>query len=217
MKKVLSGVAALLMVSSVGFASPLTDYSQGKVALDLSVRSSNDVTADGTDFDGKTSNVNYGVTVGLGNKFAFQYKQDNADAKDKYDSVGVNGHPELGSNQYNVLYQLNPNVSAFVGLTNTQPTLKSTFGSQDGKHTTGYQVGVIGTVPLGDKTTAYASLGYGDQIEDYELGLGYAVAQNLELNVGYKDTKFKKLNMNQGDSDFDYKAHGLTYGVTYKF
>jgi len=213
MKKILSGVAALLMVSSVGFASPLTDYSQGKVALDLSVRSSNDVTADGIDFDGKTSNVNYGVTVGLGNKFAFQYKQDNADAKDKYFGAGISLHPELASNQYNVLYQINPNVSAFVGLTNTQPTLNS----QDGKHATGYQVGVIGTVPIGDKATAYASLGYGDKIEDYEFGLGYAIAPNLELNVGYKDTKFKKLNMNDGDSDFTYKAHGLTYGVTYKF
>jgi len=217
MKKVLSGVAALLMVSSVGFASPLTDYSQGKVAIDLSVRSSNDVTDNGTSYDGKDTNFNYGVTVGLGNKFAFQYKQDNADAKDKYWGAGYSDHSEVASNQYNVLYQINPNVSAFVGLTNTKPTYKYTGNSHDGKNTTGYQVGVIGTVPIGDKATAYASLGYGDQIEDYEFGLGYAIAQNLELNVGYKDTKFKKLNWNVGGSDFTYKAHGLTYGVTYKF
>jgi hypothetical protein len=219
MKKVLSGVAALLMVSSVGFASPLTDYSQGKVAIDLSVRSSNDITSDGYDYDGKTSNFNYGATVGLGNGFAFQYKQDNADSKDRsFGSLYITEHTELKSNQYNVLYQVNPNVSAFVGLINTKPQWKDSAGyGGSGKNTTGYQVGVIGTMPIADKTTVYASLGYGDKIEDYEFGIGYEVATNLELNVGYKDTKFKKLNMNDGSSDFNYKAHGLTYGVTYKF
>lgn len=220
MKKVLSGVAALLMVSSVGFASPLTDYSQGKVAVDLSVRSSNDVTADGNDYDGKTSNFNYGVTVGLGNNLAFQYKQDNADTKNYSDFNGpsVSGHAELESNQYNILYQVNPNVSAFVGLTNTKPQLKTSDGDWNGKNSTGYQVGVVATVPIADKTTAYASLGYGDKIEDYEFGLGYAVATNLELNVGYKDTKYKKLQLQDPDTnDFNYKVHGLTYGITYKF
>lgn len=216
MKKLLSGVAALLMMSSVGFASPLTDYSSGKVAVDLSVRSSNDLTVNGFDLDGKTSNVDYGATIGLGNGFAFQYKRDNADSKN-YTNLGVTAHTELQSNQYNLLYQLNPNVSAFAGLTNTKAQIKSTVQDIDGKNDVGYQVGFIGSVPIADKTTAYGSLGYGNKIEDYEVGLGYEVAKNTELNVGYKDTKFKKLTLQDSDYEFDYRANGLTYGLTYKF
>lgn len=214
-KRVLATIVAISAISSVGFASPMTDYSQGNVAVDLSVRASNHTDMDGNSGDGKTANFNYGLTVGMGDNWAFQYKKDNADSKTFTEGGGNTGHTELESNQYNVLYKLDQNLSAFVGLTNTKAKYRMN-ASLDTDNAVGYQVGLVGTMPLAPKLTGYASLGLGNKITDYQIGLGYEVFQNVELNVGYQDTKFKKLHYS-GESDFDYKAHGMTYGLTYKF
>jgi len=239
-KKILNGVAALLMVSSVGFASPLTDYSQGKVALDVLFRPSADLNLYGYSYDGRNDNWGYGLTVGLGNKFALQYRNSKDDAKAETDIssyLNQSCKNALTAQEYNVLYQLDKGLSAFAGVTNIKAAQDVYFSrdthwiSMSGpvmpagssileKSITGYQVGVIGSTQIGDKMKAYGVVGVGNHIENYEIGLGYEVVKNVEVNVGYRETTYKKMKISYKgiDSDaFDYKVKGMSYGITYKF
>ena len=91
MKKCIMAILFIFVLSSVAFASPLTDYSKGKAALDINYRVSPDYDVDAragdinimkqakdaglpTSFDGD-SNVEWGFTYGIGNNWALQYRQ----------------------------------------------------------------------------------------------------------------------------------------------
>ena len=239
MKKVILTSAILLAFSAVGMASPLTDYSQGKVAVDISVRPSMDV--EGSDSsgilkaDGKNNNLDLGLTVGLGNKFAFQYKNNHGDSKkylvnDIIYGYAINGtiHSELKAQEFNMLYKVDKSLSAFLGYTTAKASLHASgtvdgqpaAGSLAGNSANGYQVGLIGTTLIGDKAVAYGVLGIGNKISSYEIGLSYEVAKDIDLNIFYKDTKYKKLKLEYNGTqsgEFDYKASGIGYGVTFKF
>ena len=86
MKKtvILTMTAATMLTTSVGFASPLNDYSAGKTSVDLTWRQSSlDATSQGaTDALSKKGNMEFGITTGLGNNFAFQYTNANNKSKD---------------------------------------------------------------------------------------------------------------------------------------
>ena len=91
MKKIVMAVLFIFALSSVAFASPLTDFSKGKAALDINYRVSPDYDLDArvndfnvnaaakeiglpTKFDGD-SNLEWGFTYGIGNNWALQYRQ----------------------------------------------------------------------------------------------------------------------------------------------
>lgn len=234
MKKLLLTSALVLGISSACFASPLSDYSQGKIALDINARPSMDlkVSAQGEsgELDGNNTNLDLGLTAGLGNKWAIQYRNSTANSKDfsgdVYD-IGVNAHTQLKAQELNALYQFNKNVSGFVGLTKASAKVKGSIavdgdtysGEISGKDTNGYQVGVIGTNKIADKTNAYGIISAGNKITNYEIGVSYDVAKDTELNLFYRDTKYKDLRLNDGADfpEFDYQAKGVGYGLTLKF
>lgn len=224
----------MLLLTSLSFASPLDNYDQGNVAIDLSLSISPDIkmenSTDSYKLDAK-NRLSTGITYGLGNKLAVQYKY--ADNKSKDDvyispfgagylkqtaSVGIEAH------ELNLLYQVNPNFSAFVGW--TRATVKfngasewndyvGNAGSVSGKESqsqNGYQVGVIGQTKLADNLTGWASLGAGNKILAYELGVGYDIAKNTELNLFYRHAKYKDFN-DSGNAI----TKGLGLGVTLKF
>lgn len=235
MKKILITSAVLLAFSSVGFASPLADYSQGKVALDVTVKPSNDLEGANLSLDGKKNTFNYGLTVGLGNNFAFQYKNNRGDSKDYPINTVVSGYAingsissELKAQEFNMLYKVDKNLSAFIGYTDAKASIQASgtvngipsAGEISGKSVKGYQVGLIATTALDDKTTAYGVLGLGNKINSYEIGLGYALSKDVDLNLFYNDTKYKGLTLESNgveSGEFDYKVKGFGYGVTFKF
>lgn len=204
----------LIAFTAVGFASPLMDYSQGKGALDVSIKPNSDITVESggsTDIDGKHGNLDAGVTYGLGKEWAVQYRYGTADAK-KY----TWGSVHVRAQEFNVLRKVDKNVSAFVGATWVRPEFNGSI-SANGDTTTGYQVGLVGVAPLDKKTSLYGIVGAGNKISSYEAGLSYAMTKELELNVGYRYAKYKDLEIKSLDRSFDYTAKGFQYGLTYKF
>lgn len=210
MKKVLILIMALLLVSGVCAASPLTDYSQGKAAIDLEFYPGHDLTVNGKDFDGKSSNMAGSVTVGIGNDFAVQYRQSDWEG-----SAGSKVR-NINNQQFNLLYKVNKNVSAFAGFTKTSLSKQANHGERKGPNQTDWQVGLIGSKPIAKKTTAYALASMGSDIRNWEVGVSYAFAKNTEFNVMYRDFRADSLSNWNGNS-VDARVKGLGYGLTFKF
>lgn len=223
-KKVLGMVAALSLITSVGFAAPLNDFSQGKVAIDVSARPSGDIkVSDSTGsatYDGKT-NWEYGVTVGLGNNFAFEYKNFNPKSKD-YNLSGYTANGKLDTQEFNILYKVDKNFTVFTGV-NTVKSEYSVGGLDlDGDSETNWQLGVTGQAPIGKNLTGYATVAAGQDSHSWKIGAAYAIDKNLDFNLFYAENKYNKVKYNDNlatgfGNDADYTVKGMGYGLTYKF
>lgn len=220
-KKVIGVVAALSLATSVGFAAPLNDFSQGKVAVDISARPSNDIkVSDSTGsetYDGKTS-WEYGITAGLGNNFAIQYKNFNPKSKDY---SGFSG--KLDTQEFNVLYKVDENFTVFTGFVQAKSKYDvSGLGSFEGDTKSNWQLGVTGQTPLADKLTGYATVAAGADTSSWKLGVSYAINKNMDFDLFYAENKYDNVKYNGAIAsiygrDADYKVKGLGYGLTYKF
>lgn len=193
MKKIVGLTATFaLALSTACFASPSMDYNQGATSIDLSVSSAS-VTPDyGSKLDGSSS-LSGAITTGLGGDFALQYKYNNYKTDD----------PTVKSQEFNLLYKLDKGLAVFAGDVRNEMTYTNTVN--------GLQVGLIGTVPIAERTNAYGIVGTGNKINSYEVGIGYQIAKNTELNVAYRDAKFKDFDSG------DVTVKGMSYGISYKF
>jgi opacity protein-like surface antigen len=227
----------MLVMTSVGFAAPLSDYSAGKTSIDLTWRNS-DGKSSGSDEDGswetkfgKKSNLDFGITSGLGNNFAIQYAGYNAKSKDAVSWSDANetgiATAKLKTQEFNVLYKLNKNLSAYTGLvrikaeenanvsyTDGSPSESESYGT---KTKNAMQFGLIGTVKLAEKTTAYAQVGVASNFTNWKIGVSQAISSNLDFNVDYRGVKAKNLKFQGEDEKFDASAKGIGFGITYKF
>ncbi|MGL5513036.1 MAG: outer membrane beta-barrel protein [Sporomusa sp.] len=210
-KKVLLALATAMAVTSVSFASPLSDYEKGNVVIDLNTSISPDVKIDGYSFDGK-SRLGAGVTYGIGNKMAVQYKYLDNKTKDYYYYGNINA--EVTGHELDVLYQVQPNVSAFAGFTRSTGKI-NWDGYSEKQSRNGYHIGIIGQTKITDDVTGWASVSAGNRLTSYEIGLGYDIAMNAELNLFYRYLKYKDFNVYGEDVDATVK--GLGAGVTFKF
>ncbi len=237
-KKVLFTLAAAMTISSVALASPLPNYEKGKLAIDVNTSISPKVEINAGDLSGKDDAKNRlgaAITYGLGDKWALQYKySDNKTESYSYEETtpfdyeSGTGNGQLSAHEFNVLYQLDPNISAFVGWTRASAKINWSYkygpdastitdsGSGTEKQSkSGYQIGLIGQTKLADKVTGWASVSAGNKITGYEIGVGYDMSKNTEFNVFYRDTKYKDFNI--GGEKIDVKTKGLGAGVTFKF
>ncbi len=164
MKKVGLMMAGMLLLTSVASASPLMDYSKGKAALDITYRFYQDMDASGSvhglgyvlgsdplqgsDKIGGKNDFEWGMTLGLGNDWAMQYRGFNAQAEKTYSICSDQGYPDapqyrqetpyysrsltaiinpkVRSQEVNVLRKLDKNFSAFAGLVRITPSVKVT-------------------------------------------------------------------------------------------
>lgn len=223
MKKTVSLViaTATMLVASVGFAAPLTNYSAGKTAIDLTFRSS-DFADKGPDYDvslDKKNSMDWGITTGLGNKFAIQYNGYNAKSKDTYvPQFNLTGKGELKNQELNVLYQIDEHVSAYTGIVQSKWIINDNIsGSSSTDNKSKIQFGLVGSTKIADKTTAYATLAVASDLTNWKVGLSQAIAPNLDLNVDYRRLLVKGLTGNDFTDKVDITAKGWGYGVTYKF
>lgn len=192
-------IILLIMASTVCIASPLTDYSLGKMSIDVSLGSPS-ITSNNWSATAK-QNANYDITVGMGSGFAGQYLYNDFQLK-----TPINGIGGIRAQQFNLLSnEVNRlgNISAFVGVSKTQ-----IIGDIS---KIGIVAGLVGTVPIAPYTHAYATISAGNHVEGYEVGIGYMVAPNTELNLDYRNINYKELT-----SD-DITAKGSYGGIVYKF
>lgn len=223
-KSVVSMISAGILVvgSTAAFASPLADYSAGKTAVDLTWhQNAIDAKGDfGNDSFDKKGNVDFGVTTGLGGNFALQY--NNYDAKSKNTSLTDAGgafkaKSSLKMQEVNVLYKIDKNVSLYTGIASVKGKIDSDGGSYSNSSQNKLQFGVIGSAPIGSKTTAYAQLGLASNLTNWKVGISQEVAPNVELNIDYQHVQAKKLAFNDGIGNVDMTSKGLGIGLTFKF
>lgn len=208
---ILCVVLCSLMTAGVTLASPLTDYSAGKVALDVNWTPNTKLegsTAFGSEsFDGKNGNFDFGLTAGLGNKWAIQYRYANPVSKDF-----ASYHVGLRSQEVNLLYQLNNNLSAFIGW--HQAKISTNFPvAADNRNS--WQIGLIGTTEIAKKTSLYGIVGAGSGLFSAEAGVAYAFDKSLDLNLFYRYKRVDSLKVYSEEIDTTAKGFGL--GITYKF
>jgi opacity protein-like surface antigen len=152
-------------------------------------------------------------------------------------AVNVNLEAKTRVEEYNILYKLDKNFSLFTGIVKATPSLKASAGVQlwmednysgdlaiQGHDKNIWQFGFIASAPIADKLTAYGLASFGSDYRNWEAGLGYEIAKNLELNVNYRDMKIDNmtvagLSTPSGNHDIktDTKVKGWGFGVTYKF
>lgn len=232
MKNVLILIASLMLIGSVAVASPLTDYSAGKGSIDLTWRNTtNSGTAAGAGLavNGDSSskyNLDGALTFGLNNNFAFQFRTFSPESKDTLISGGggMTNKSKYSADEYNVLYKVDKNVAVFTGLVNAKgrltfsnPTLNFSTKSKNL-----WQIGLIGSSPIADRTTLWASVAArNSNMVNWEIGASYGFAPNLELNVNYRQFKANDftgyLSNGSAVNVSEVKSRGLGFGVTYKF
>ena len=148
-----------------------------------------------------------------GKKPAFMYKDLPPDAEKVVRKVMHAGDigSSLKSHQLNLMYQFNPNVAAFAGYVHNRVEADAKTGGTVSDTENGYQVGVLGRIAIAKRTSAWASVGVGNKITAYEIGVGYDLTKNFDVNLFYNDTKYK------GMDGADFKTHNVNLGVTYHF
>ncbi len=218
---ILAIMLACMLMAGVTLASPLNDYSKGKTAIDihwlpnLSMKDSYEGTTD-TDSDredGKRSNLDWGITTGLGGKWAVQYRQFNPETKD----IGDWGFG-MRTRELNVLYQIDEGLSVFAGWHQAKFTYWCPVSvTADNKNK--LQAGFIASTPIAEKTRLYGIAGFGKDLANYEAGLSYEFSPSLDFDLFYRYKKVKNLEDTIGNFAYrdDVTAKGLGFGFSYKF
>lgn len=223
--------AAAMLTTSIGFTAPLTDYSTGKTAIDLMWRNADISTkTSGNDISfGKKNSLDWGITTGLGNNFAIQYNGYNVKSKDTVtysDAFEIETlNLELKTQEFNVLYKLDNNVSVYTGIVSLKGSgseNKNVIGVNTSYNFTSdtkkkIQFGLIGSTKIADKTTAYALVGVASDYTNWKIGMSQEIAPNLELNVDYRKIQAKKITFSNGVGDPDVTVKGFGFGIGYKF
>lgn len=205
-----------ILVASVSFASPLNDYSSGKTAIDVNwLPNLNGEAKSGVnsyEFDGKRNNFDWGITTGLGNKFALQYRQFNPVTKDYVLPGPTTIHGGVNTRELNVLYKLDKGLSAFVGVHQAKITASVPI---DGATQNTLQAGLVGTTKIAPNTNLYGVLGFGKNLFNGEAGISYEFAKATELSLFYRYKKIDNLRIDSSNVDTNFKGFGL--GLTHKF
>lgn len=197
-KLLLATVIGVTLCASTAMAAPLSDYSTGKVAVDVGFNWSSKF----DDISTKPA-MNAGITAGLGNNTAIQYKYDNWQSE----TFGNNAQLGYQKHQVNLLYQVMPGLSPYVGYRRENGNLNVGGATMTSDHNI-IQVGVVGQLKLsGDRAKIWGDIAVGNKNrQSYELGAGYEFMRNTDLNVTYQYNNLDGV-----------KIKGFTTGVTYKF
>lgn len=208
----------MLIFCSVGLAAPVTNLEQGKVAVDLSVTKPQVDAENGGNkisFDKKT-NWDAGLTVGISNKWGVQYKHQKSDTDTKQFGE-VSGKFDGKVQEFNVLYQFNPNLIGFAGIHKLSGNFDTSLGKYDLESANKWQVGLTGVTKLGGKLSGWATLAAGKNNVTYELGLAQALSKTWDLNLFYRHKKFNDIKITGAEKNVDVTVDGFGLGVTAKF
>lgn len=202
MKKFYAALTAAAIMtacfSTSAFAAPLKNYDVGKFAVDAGITFPSSLKG-GNYKMSKSDSSYYGATVGIGKRMALNYQWD------KY--KGSDG--DLTAQQFNLMYQLLPNVSAYAGWLGVDADVD--FGNGKKKNSAHAGLQAHFDIPL--LFTVYGNVGVGTKSSAYEIGISKPLFNNIELNLSYYDGKFKDVI----DGDEEMRAKGVQMGVTVKF
>lgn len=195
---------AWAMATAIACAAP-TELEQGKLNLNMGVMvSPNAEYNDG--FDLSTSASFYGgVTYGLGDKWGIQYDYSH------YGASAYGTDFDLDANEFNVLYKLDTHLNVFAGYVYAGMRMSDRY-DRFGANTDGFQAGLTGRYPLCDKVKTFGKIGLGNKSHVYEIGFSYAIADNWDIDLAYRDAEYKEIG---GIVDMSYD--GVRLGVSTAF
>lgn len=230
MKKLVLAVLFVFALSSVAIASPLTDFSLGKAALDLNYRSSPDYDANvGINGIGKTdkialdgdNNLEWGFTYGIGNNWALQYRQaapkgtlglidvsmeDEMAARSYYNPItSLNASLEAKTkvDEYNVLYKMNKNFAFFTGIVKAAPSAKLSIGVGTYENSYSGDIAIAGHDKNIWQFGLQAVAPFADKFTGYGIAAFGSDYRNWEVGVGYQLSKNLEFNVNYRDMRID--------------
>lgn len=200
-KKIALGLLATMVTATgVAMASP-QPLEQGQWQVKAGAAISPSVEVGSADVDGNTSFYG-GITYGINDDWGIQYDYSHYDMDARFGNAKGDAH------EFNVLYKLNDNINAFAGY--------NYFGygadGYKGDHTDGFLVGLQGHYDLTDRLATFAKVGIGNNSQVYEVGFGYEVADNWDLDLSYHWAKYEDLS---ATSDMTFK--GVRAGISTSF
>ena len=198
-KKVLSALVATMVVGSVTAMAAPAEIQEGQwnITMGSSISPSADIGGWEADSDcGFYGNITYGLT----DDWAIQYDYSHYDYNDGWAAA------KGDASEVNVLYKLSPNLNAYAGYV----YYGEDYGGY-GYDTNGYQVGLQGWYPIADKVKLFGKAGIGNNSQIYELGAGYALADNWDIDVSYRYAEYQDV----GGIDNEFK--GVRAGISTTF
>lgn len=202
MKKIYAALTAAAIMtacfSTSAFAAPLKNYDVGKFAIDAGITFPSSLKG-GNYKMSKSDSSYYGATVGIGKNMAANYQWD------KY--KGSDG--DLTAQQFNLMYKVLPNVSAYAGWLGADASTDGMGGKKKNSAHAGLQAHF--DIPL--LFTVWGNVGVGTKSKAYEIGISKPLFNNIDLNLSYYDGKFEDVL----DGDQEVRAKGVQMGVTVKF
>ena len=180
----------LLLTAAPVFASPLEDFSSGRLAVDLNWKPHSFAGGDALEI---------GATAGLGGNWAISCRQLGFDTPGHLNDYRVR-HREI-----NLIRKIGDRLQIYAGHAHT------------GRHTgieakDVVQLGVIVAKKMGDRFTLYTNLGGGKNVANIEIGLSYRLNPHLELTSTYRHLTVEKIG--EGAPRHNYRGFGL--GLTWK-
>ena len=197
MKKVFTAALVATLVSGGAMVYAAGTHVQHRQAGDVKVDLSYGFNQKMGHRDARSHFSGGDVTYVLNDKVDVQYDNNNTKASSNGDRVNEHG--------LRAIYHFNPYVSAFGGATKVD-----TKFAGHREHDWGGQVGLEGRVPIADKVTGFGSVGIGDDVNTYEIGVGYNFNENLDAHVKYRRDD---IDVNNYDDD----VKGWQVGMGYKF
>ena len=201
MKKFYAALTAAAIMtacfSTSAFAAPLKNFDAGKFAIDAGITFPSSLKG-GNYKMSKSDSAYYGATVGIGKRMAVNYNYD------KF--KGSEGN--LTAQQFNLMYQVLPNVSAYAGWLGAEAD--TDFG---GKKKNSAHAGLQAHFDIPLLFTVWGNVSAGTKSTAYEIGITKPLFNNIELNLSYYNGKYKDLLAD----DAEMKAKGVQMGVTVKF
>lgn len=187
-----SVLAALVSVSAVSFAAPIRNPQAGDFKANVNFGFDQEE----GDRSAESRFVGGDLTYVLNDKWDIQYinnytKGDNGNK--------INEHYVVGN------YRLAPYLSIYGG-----GSYVDTDTWHSGKNSYGYQFGLRGQLPLTDRLQGFASVGVGDDVNSYEIGVGYDITSSWDAHVKYRSASVDVDN-------YDDDVEGWQVGMGNKF
>lgn len=198
MKKVVLGLAALMMTASVACAAP-ADLKKGEIEAGYNYSSFGwDATVGGTTYDLGTVGTNgFFVRGAIDNNWALGLEQNSA----KKTLAGVNFDYKF--TDATIQYKVDKNWGLVAG--NRKYEL-----SPGGASENQFIYGITGKANLGQNLDGYVAYFKTKDEKEYQVGVSYELTKQCLLDVNYKTHE-------TSDSSANLKLKGFGVGLSYKF
>lgn len=213
MRKIVAALSmGLILTGATVYASPAAEFEKGAVVLEIGGAFDSKVKGQGymkLDADGD-SGYKYSVTAGLSDKFALQYKH--GDFKSVNKTVGLlTTYAEAEPTDIHLLYKINPNLVLTTGYEHT--TISYGQFVESATRST-FHIGLTGTHKIDDKTTLFATMLTGKDVEFKEAGVSYKLSPRSAFTVSYAERKIKDMDLKIAGvpqtNKVDYTMTGIT-------